>query len=72
MGKRLGKTRLVREVVRMRGRSEIFQSHQKPFNKNAFIPKPNHLRNRLNTTPSLPVFPPQTDNFQKPIKREAE
>jgi hypothetical protein len=25
------------------------------------------LRNRLDTTPAPPVFPPQTDNFQKPI-----
>jgi hypothetical protein len=29
----LGKTRLVREVVRMRGRSEIIQNHQKPTTK---------------------------------------
>jgi hypothetical protein len=36
--------------------------------KNAFIPKPNHLRNRLDTTLAPPVFPPQTNNFQNPIK----
>jgi hypothetical protein len=35
--------------------------------KNAFVPKPNHLRNRLETTPAPPVFPPQTNDFQKPI-----
>jgi hypothetical protein len=40
----------------------------KTHHKNAFVPKPNHLRNRLDTTPVPPVFPPQTDNFQKPIK----
>jgi hypothetical protein len=40
----------------------------KTHRKNAFVPKPNHLRNRLDTTPAPPVFPPQTDNFQKPIK----
>jgi hypothetical protein len=39
----------------------------KTHHKNAFVPKPNHLRNRLDTTPAPPVFPPQTDNFQKPI-----
>jgi hypothetical protein len=39
----------------------------KTHHKNAFVPKPNHLRNRLDTTPALPVFPPQTDNFQKPM-----
>jgi hypothetical protein len=35
----------------------------KTRHKNAFVPKPNHLRNRLDTTPAPPVFPPQTDNF---------
>jgi hypothetical protein len=40
----------------------------KTHHKNAFVPKPNHLRNRLDTTPVPPVFPPQTNNFQKPIK----
>jgi hypothetical protein len=40
----------------------------KTHHKNAFVPKPNHLRNRLDTTPAPPVFPPQTDNFQRPIK----
>jgi hypothetical protein len=36
--------------------------------KNAFPPKPNHLRNRLDTTPAPPLFPPQTNDSQKPIK----
>jgi hypothetical protein len=36
--------------------------------KNAFVPKPNHLRNQLDRTPAPLVFPPQTDDFQKPIK----
>jgi hypothetical protein len=40
----------------------------KTQHKNAFIPKPNHLRNRLDTTPAPPMFPPQTNNFKKPIK----
>jgi hypothetical protein len=40
----------------------------KTHHKNAFVPKPNHLRNRLDTTPAPPMFPPQTDNFQKTIK----
>jgi hypothetical protein len=33
MGKRLGQRKWVREVVRMRGISEISQSHQKPTTK---------------------------------------
>jgi hypothetical protein len=40
----------------------------KTHHKNDFPPKPNHLRNRLNTTPAPPMFPPQTNDFQKPIK----
>jgi hypothetical protein len=40
----------------------------KTHHKNAFLPKLNHLRNQLDTTPAPPVFPPQTNNFQKPIK----
>jgi hypothetical protein len=36
--------------------------------KNVFVPKPNHLRNRLDTTPAPPVFLPQTNDLQKPIK----
>jgi hypothetical protein len=44
----------------------------KTHHKNAFVPKPNHLRNRLDTTPAPPVFPPQSDNFQKPIKFKSD
>jgi hypothetical protein len=40
----------------------------KTHHKTAFAPKPNHLRNRLDTTLAPPVFPPQTNDFQKPIK----
>jgi hypothetical protein len=36
--------------------------------KNDLPPKPNHLRNRLDTTPVPPVFPPQTNDSQKAIK----
>jgi hypothetical protein len=58
----LGQTRLVREV------EKTFQSHKKTHHKNDFPLKPNHLRNRLDTTPAPPLFPPQTNDFQKPIK----
>jgi hypothetical protein len=46
------------------GESDIPES-PKTHHKNAFVPKPNHLGNRLDTTPAPPLFPPQTDNFQK-------
>jgi hypothetical protein len=45
---------------------------RKPHHKNAFVPKLNHLRNRLDTTPAPTVFAPQTDNFQKPIKLNSD
>jgi hypothetical protein len=50
------------------GSCENIPEPPKTHHKNAFVPKPNHLRNRLDTTPAPPVFPPQTDGFQKPIK----
>jgi hypothetical protein len=50
------------------GSSEDIPEPPKTHHKNAFVPKPNHLMNRLDTTPAPPVFPPQTDDFQKPIK----
>jgi hypothetical protein len=40
----------------------------KTHHKNDFPPKPNHLRNRLDTTPAPPVFPTPTNYLQKPIK----
>jgi hypothetical protein len=44
----------------------------KTHHKNAIVPKPIYLRNRLDTTPAPPVFPPQTDNFQKSIKFKSD
>jgi hypothetical protein len=49
------------------GESDITKP-PKTHHRNGFVPKPNHLRNRLDTTPAPPVFPPQTNNFQEPIK----
>jgi hypothetical protein len=40
----------------------------KTHHKKDFPPKPNHHRNRLDKTLAPPVFPPQTNDFQKPIK----
>jgi hypothetical protein len=50
------------------GSGENIPEPPKTHHKNDFAPKPNHLRNRLDTTPAPPVFPPQTNDFQKPIK----
>jgi hypothetical protein len=44
----------------------------KTYHKNADAPKPNPLRNQLDTTAAPPVFPPQIDNFQKPIKFKSD
>jgi hypothetical protein len=39
------------------GESDILEP-PKTHHKNAFVPKPNHLSNRLDTTPAPSVFPP--------------
>jgi hypothetical protein len=50
------------------GSGENIPEPPKTHHKNDFPPKLNHLRNRQDTTPAPPVFPPQTNDFQKPIK----
>jgi hypothetical protein len=50
------------------GSGENIPEPPKTHHKNDFPPNPNHLRNRLHTTPAPPVFPPQTNDFQMPIK----
>jgi hypothetical protein len=50
------------------GSGENIPEPPKTNHKNDFPPKPNHLRNRLDTTPAPPVFPPPTNDFQNPIK----
>jgi hypothetical protein len=50
------------------GSGENIPEPPKTHHKNDFPPKPNHLRNRLDTTPAPPMFPLQTNDFQKPIK----
>jgi hypothetical protein len=50
------------------GSGENIPEPPKTHHKNDFPPKPNHLRNRLDTTPAPPMFPRQTNDFQKPIK----
>jgi hypothetical protein len=50
------------------GSGENILEPPKTHDINDFPPKPNHLRNRLDTTPAPPVFPAQTNDFQKPIK----
>jgi hypothetical protein len=46
------------------GSGENIPESTKSHHKNDFLPKPNHLRNRLDTTPAPPLFPPQTNDFQ--------
>jgi hypothetical protein len=40
----------------------------KTYHKNSYAPKPNPLRNKLDTNPDPPIFPHSTNYFQKPIK----
>jgi hypothetical protein len=49
-------------------RKLVIQAPPKIYHKNAYVPKPNPLRNKLDTTPDPPIFPHSTDDFQKPIK----
>jgi hypothetical protein len=44
------------------------QAPPKTYHKNAYVRKPNPLRNKLDTTPDSPIFSHSTDDFQKPIK----
>jgi hypothetical protein len=50
------------------GSGENIPEPPKTHHKNDFPSKPNHLRNRLDTTPAPPVFPTHTNDLQKPIK----
>jgi hypothetical protein len=51
-----------------KGSEENIPEPPKTHHKNDFPPKPNHLRNRLDTTLAPPVFSSQINDFQKPIK----
>jgi hypothetical protein len=44
------------------------QAPPKTYHKNAYVRKPNPLRNKLDTTPDSPIFSHSTNDFQKPIK----
>jgi hypothetical protein len=44
------------------------QAQQKTFHKNAYAPKPNPLKNKLDTTLDPPIFPLITNDFQKLVK----
>jgi hypothetical protein len=50
------------------GSGENIPEPPKTHHKNDFPPKPNHLRNRLDTTAAPPVFPIPTNDLQKPMK----
>jgi hypothetical protein len=49
------------------GSGENIPEPPKTQHKNDFPSKPNHLMNRLDTTPAPSVFAPQTNDFLKPI-----
>jgi hypothetical protein len=45
---------------------------QKTYHRNTFAPKPNPLRNKLDTNPDPPIFPHPTNDFQKPFKFKSD
>jgi hypothetical protein len=47
------------------GSGENIPEPPKTHHKNDFPPKPNYLRNQLDTTPAPPVFPTPTNDLQK-------
>jgi hypothetical protein len=67
MVRHLGLTKLERVVVRENRKLERSLSHRKTHN-NKFEPKPNHLRNKLDTTPDPPILPHPTNDFQKLVR----
>jgi hypothetical protein len=42
------------------------------LHKNAYAPKPNPLKNKLDTTLDPPIFPHPTNDFQKTIKFKSD
>jgi hypothetical protein len=44
----------------------------KTYHKNTFTPKPNPLRNKLDTNPDPPISPHSTNAFQKLIKFKSD
>jgi hypothetical protein len=50
------------------GSGENIPEPPKTHHKNDFPPKPNHLRNRLDTTTAPPIFPTPTNDLRRPIK----
>jgi hypothetical protein len=62
-GEALGANKVGERSGENEGKIRDILEPPKTHHKNAFVPKQNHLRNRLDTTPTPPVFPPQNKNF---------
>jgi flagellar biosynthesis chaperone FliJ len=71
-GQALGSDKVGEGSAENEGKIGDIPESPKTYHNNAYDPKPNPLRNRLDTTLAPPVFPPQTDNFQKPIKFKSD
>jgi hypothetical protein len=71
-GEALGGNKVCEGIGEDEGKIRDIPESPKTHHKNAFVPKLNHRRNRLDTAPAPPVFPPQTDNFQNPIKFKSD
>jgi hypothetical protein len=71
-GEALGENKVGEGSGENEGKIEDIPERPKTHHKNAYAPKPNYLRNRLDTTPAPPMFPPHIDDFQKPIKFKSD
>jgi hypothetical protein len=56
------------KIGELSGEGEECLAPPKTHHKNAYVPKPNPLLNKLDTNPDPPTFPHFTNDFKKPIK----
>jgi hypothetical protein len=67
-GKALGSEKVGESSGEGRQKIGDIQAPPKTYHKNAYAPKPNPLRSKLDTNLDPPIFPHSTNDFQKPIK----
>jgi hypothetical protein len=63
-GKALGANKVGEGSGENKGKIGDIPEPPKTHHKNTYAPKPNHLRNQLDTIPAPHVFPPHTDDLE--------